>query len=88
MWLQRGQLRKVKKAPPSAATAPKAEDEALVALARSYANEASWSNVKELDAATYETAEPLPGFDDVGEVVKSTLPWIVLRVLFGLLLRR
>lgn len=88
MWLQRGQLRKVKKAPPPAEGGAKAEDEVLVALARSYANEASWSNVRELDAATYETAEPPPGLDDVGEVVKSTLPWIVLQLLFRLLLRR
>jgi Zn-finger nucleic acid-binding protein len=88
MWLQRGQLRKVKKVPPAADRGARGEDEALVALARSYAHEASWSNVRELDAATYETEEPPPGLDDVGDAVKSTLPWIALQVLFRLLLRR
>ncbi len=89
MWLQRGQLRNVKRAAASQPGRPRAaEDEVLVALAQSYASDADWSNVDELDAATYESEEPLPGMGDIGDAVKSTLPWIALQVLFRMLLRR
>ncbi len=98
MWLQRGQLRAVKSGPQQgskarrrAATKPKdakPEDAMLVELAKAYSADAKWSNVKELDAATYEMEEAPPGLEDLGDAVKSTLPWIALQVLFRLLLRR
>ncbi len=98
MWLQRGQLRAVKSGPREGSKAlrhagarsrdVKPEDAMLVELAKAYSADAKWSNVKELDAATYEMEEAPPGLEDIGEAAKSTLPWIVLKVLFRMLLRR
>jgi len=91
MWLQRGQLRAVKKAPPKAPAANGAashEAAALVALAEAYGKEADWSRVGNLDHATYETEEPPPDLGDAGDAVKAALPWVILQVLFRLLLRR
>jgi Zn-finger nucleic acid-binding protein len=89
MWLQRGQLRAVKRpAPPTPAGAEPNEAAALVALAEAYEGEADWSRVRSLDHATYETEEPPPDLADIGDAVKATLPWIALQILFRLLLRR
>lgn len=89
MWLQRGQLRAVKRpAPASPASGEPSEAAALMALARAYEGEADWSRVHSLDHATYESEEPPPDFGDVAGAVKSALPWLVLQLLFRLLLRR
>ncbi len=89
MWLQSGQLRIVKREAVRSTPLPsKPEDAIVVELAKAYADDAKWSNVEQLDAATYETEEPPPDFSTIGDALKSTVPWIALQVLFRMLLRR
>ncbi len=88
MWLQRGQLGLVKRAANRPPRLPAEEDRELQAVIEAYDATADWSRVADLDAATHETEEAPPSIDDLGAVIKSTLPWVILQVLFRLLLRR
>lgn len=85
MWLQRGQLRRIKRrAADGEADATRAAD----ALATAYAAEVDWSQVRDLTAAAYETEASPPRVSDLGSALRSTVPWVVLQILFRLLLRK
>lgn len=88
MWLQRGQLRLLKRATAGPARPPNAEDAEITALVEAYGGEADWSRVRDLDNAMHEVEEPPPSLGDIGATVRSTLPWIALQILFRLLLKR
>ena len=88
MWLQRGQLRIVKRAASDNARTGPVEDAELRALVETYGDKADWARVKHLDNATYEHEEAPPRVADIGQLVESSLPWLVLHALFRLLTRR
>jgi Zn-finger nucleic acid-binding protein len=85
MWMNRGELARVKRRTP---LPPAAQRAALARLATSYGATSQWSKVANLDAATYaadgEDADDSP---DMRALLWSTAPWIVLRALLHLLLR-
>jgi Zn-finger nucleic acid-binding protein len=85
MWLRRGQLSKVRK---TDETTSSKRDQQIRALAAHYGKEADWSKVSDLDAATHTVERGAPSAADVGEILWSTAPWIILQVLFKMLLRR
>lgn len=91
MWLQRGELARVKppaRAPLAPAAAIPASDQAVVALAEHYARDADWSKVADLDGATYSVEEAPPSAGDLGVALRAAAPWVVLQLLMRLFLRR
>jgi Zn-finger nucleic acid-binding protein len=85
MWMNRGELARAKqRSPPT----PAARDTALRGLAASVGADSAWSQVTNLDAATY-VADCDGGAEEAetGALLWSTAPWIVLRALLRLLLR-
>jgi len=82
MWLQRGELSRVKaskiKAPAPPATA---EARQIRALAEHYGEAAKWAKVADLDAATQTLEEAPPGGPELGEALRSAAPFLILQVL-------
>jgi Zn-finger nucleic acid-binding protein len=88
MWLQRGELSRVKARSHVARAAPTALSEGqLQDLARRYGEDAKWTKVADLDAATQTAEEPPPGAQEVGDALRSAAPWLILQVLLRLFLR-
>ena len=89
MWLQRGQLTRVKAAAVNKAGAPKPiDDPELRRLVSAYGDAAGWQAIHDLDGATHEVEPPPPSLADAGEGIAQGLPWLVLGSLLRLLLRR
>ena len=82
MWLNRGALGRAKQRPPGPAP------ERARHLAQALGSTATWAQVSNLDAATYDADEP-PASDQIGwrEWLRSAGPWIALGALLRLLLR-
>jgi Zn-finger nucleic acid-binding protein len=84
MWMNRGELARMKRRTPPAPS----QRDALARLASSYGELSHWSKVANLDAATYaadgDDADERP---HMRAALWSTAPWIVLRALLHLLLR-
>jgi Zn-finger nucleic acid-binding protein len=85
MWMNRGELARMKRRSPPTHALPA---DALARLASAYGTASSWSKVDNLDAATYRS-DPADADDqsEAGALLWSTAPWIVLRALLRLLLR-
>ena len=84
MWMNRGELARAKTR--TARATPRAE--VLAQLAATYGAPSTWSKVANLDAATYaRDGDPDGETADVGSLLWSSAPWIVLRALLRLLLR-
>lgn len=89
MWLQRGELTRVKVSgrAPSVASEP-LSDKQIGALARHFGEAAKWAVVGDLDAATQTVEEAPPGPSEIGAALASAAPWLILQVLLRLLLKR
>ena len=86
MWMNRGELARIKRhSPPTRSPNPAA----LAQLAAAYGAASKWSKVANLDAATYapDGDDTDGATSDAGSLLRSTAPWIVLRALLALLLR-
>lgn len=86
MWMNRGELARVKRhSPPTRTPRP----DVLAQLAASYGAASTWAKVANLDAATYasDDDDAAGAATDVRSLLWSTAPWIVLRALLRLLLR-
>jgi Zn-finger nucleic acid-binding protein len=83
MWLNRGELARVK----AHAVAKPAPPAALAKLAAAYGSSAGWTPVANLDAATYAADTAAAGDEDLGSALRESAPWLILRALLHLLLR-
>jgi Zn-finger nucleic acid-binding protein len=84
MWLNRGELRRIKEgkspmAPPSAADVER--------LAERLGAAATWSKVKDIDAALHAVDDPSNDPDELRSALWSASAWIALQALLRLLFR-
>ena len=86
MWLQRGELTRLKDH--DSASARPIADQDLARLVQKYSATVDWSHVRNLDNATHETVPPPPDLGDIKSALWSALPWVILQALFRLILRR
>jgi Zn-finger nucleic acid-binding protein len=84
MWLNRGELRRMKGAAIQKTTTPPEDVERLAA---SLGAAATWSKVKDIDGALHAVDEPSAGPDELRSALWSASAWIVLRALLRLLFR-
>jgi Zn-finger nucleic acid-binding protein len=85
MWLNRGELKRVKQRAGAVATLPNPDVEQLV---RSYGREARWSKVEDISAAMAAGEESEDDDDPLSSLPWTAVAWVVLRALLYLLLRR
>ena len=86
LWLNRGELRRLKaRGGAPTGTAPVADDATVERLARAAADPKSWPTVRNLDSAMSE-APVAETEDDVRSEVVTGAAWLILRALLRLLL--
>jgi Zn-finger nucleic acid-binding protein len=84
MWLNRGELRRLKSKTPDAHVAA---PEAVERLAKKLGKETTWSRVENIDAALRSFEEPPPDPAATRSAIWSTAGWIALQALLRLLFR-
>lgn len=84
MWLNRGELRRVK-AGSDRPSVLLPED--IEHLAERYGSEAKWATVSDLDSAMHESHDPAREADELKGEMWSATGWLALRLLLRLLLR-
>jgi len=84
MWMNRGALSRVKRRSPPTRTPP---SDAIARIASTYGTAARWPTVANLDAATYAVDDDADEPPNPGALLRSTAPWLILRMLLRLLLR-
>ncbi len=84
MWLNRGELARVKR---RAAARARPRDDALERLAASYAASSKWTRVPDLDGALQQREEDIGDAAELRSTLWSTIPWVVLNTVLRLLLK-
>ncbi|MDX2169743.1 MAG: zf-TFIIB domain-containing protein [Deltaproteobacteria bacterium] len=85
MFMNRGELARLKRRSPR--RPPGADAELIARVGAQLGVATAWSQVANLDAATYAAEDPTPATDDWRSALRSASPWLALAALIRLLLR-
>lgn len=85
MWLNRGELARWKRRTPP--RPPGADAELIARVGGQLGASTDWSQVSNLDAATYAADDPPPPGTDWRSALRSASPWLALATAVRLLLR-
>lgn len=85
MWLNRGELSRLKQRTP--ARPPGADAELIARVGGQLGASTAWSKVGNLDAATYAADDGPPGGEDWRTALSNAGPWLALAALLRLLWR-
>jgi Zn-finger nucleic acid-binding protein len=85
MWLNRGELARLKRHTPR--RAPGADAELIARVGGQLGAATTWSQVSNLDAATYAADDAPPDGEDWRSALRGASPWLALAAAVRLLLR-